>query len=90
MSKIKTIVSIVSLMLITGCATQPPQVDAFAIADITQFNYADVNALSVVGAVDIDNYANMGALDGALVSSVATAVGNNASISVSSPVVESP
>lgn len=59
--------------------------DALVIADLTQFNYADVNALSSVTGVSVDNYANLGVLEGPLVSSVATAVGNNVSITVSSP-----
>ncbi len=56
--------------------------DATLIADLTQFNYADVSATSSVCDVDINNYANLDVLDGPLVSSVATAVGNNVNISV--------
>ncbi len=59
--------------------------DAFAIADITQFNYANVSANSLVSDVSVNNYANLGVLEGPLVNSVATAVGNNVSITVSSP-----
>ncbi len=59
--------------------------DAFVLADLTQFNYADVNATSDVTGISVDNYANLGVLEGPLVNSVATAVGNNASITVSSP-----
>lgn len=61
--------------------------DAFLIADLTQFNYADVTATSGVGLVSVEGYANLGALEGPLVNSVATAVGNNVSISVNSPSV---
>lgn len=61
--------------------------DAFLIADITQFNYANVSASSSVLGVTVNNYTNMGVLEGPLVSSAATAVGNNVSISVSSPEV---
>ncbi len=64
--------------------------DAFAIADLTQFNYANVTANSSVSGIDVDNYANLGILEMPLVNSVATAVGNNASISVSSPVTDLP
>ena len=64
--------------------------DAFAIADITQFNYADVYANSSVSDVSVNNYANLGVLEQPLVNSVATAVGNNVSISVSSPTVDAP
>jgi len=59
--------------------------DAFMIADLTQFNYADVCAHSSVSDIYVNNYANLDVLDIPLVSSVATAIGNNASISVSSP-----
>jgi len=59
--------------------------DALLVADITQFNYADVTASSNVSDVSVNNYANLGVLDGPLVSSVATAVGNNVSITVASP-----
>lgn len=64
--------------------------DAFAIADITQFNFANVGAESFVNDVSVNNYDNLGVLEGPLVKSVATAVGNNVSISVSSPTVEAP
>ena len=62
--------------------------DAFLIADLTQFNYADVTASSTVADIDVNDYSNLGALEGALVSSVATAIGNNVSITVNSPAVE--
>lgn len=64
--------------------------DAFLIADFTQANYADVTASSYVSDISVNNYANLGVLDGPLISSVATAVGNNVDISVSSPDVGSP
>jgi len=60
--------------------TQPG--DAFLMADLTQFNYANGTASSSVTDLNVNNYANLAALDGPLVSSVATAVGNNVSISV--------
>ncbi|MFP4464911.1 MAG: hypothetical protein ACLFP8_06755 [Alphaproteobacteria bacterium] len=60
--------------------------DAFALADLQQFNYADVSAASSVSAIDVNNYANLGVLEGPLVNSVATAVGNNVSVSITSPV----
>jgi hypothetical protein len=60
--------------------TQPG--DAFLVADLTQFNYADVSATSTVDNVQINNYSNLGVLDKPLVNSVATAVGNNVSIKV--------
>jgi len=60
------------------------------IADITQFAYANVSAVSDVCGVEIDNFRNLSpdqtATDSVLgrpiVSSVATAVGNNVSITV--------
>lgn len=61
--------------------------DAFALADITQFNYANVMADSSVSGVDINHYENLGVLEQPLVNSVATAIGNNVSITVSSPAV---
>jgi hypothetical protein len=57
------------------------------IADITQFAYANVSAVSDVGGVIVDNYNSLGEIDRALVSSVATAVGNNVSINVG-PIAE--
>jgi hypothetical protein len=59
--------------------------DAFLVADVTQFSYADVSASSLVQDISVNNYANLGVLEAPLVSSTATAVGNNVSISVSSP-----
>lgn len=79
------------------------QGDAFIIADLTQFNYADVTANSLVADVDINGYTNFGGagfgpcegcLDGvpqtSLIKSVATAVGNNVSITVGKVGVETP
>lgn len=70
--------------------------DAFMVADFTQFNYADTSATALVDNVHIDNYAGFGdagfgncggCVDGLvqtpIVSNVATAVGNNISVSVS-------
>lgn len=70
--------------------------DAFLVADSTQFNYANTSATALVDGVSIDNYTGFGAagfgnaLDELgtqtpVISNVATAVGNNASITVSSP-----
>ncbi|MGB4056682.1 MAG: hypothetical protein WBK77_01200 [Alphaproteobacteria bacterium] len=56
--------------------------DATLIADLTQFNFADTTATSSVSGVSITNYANLDVLDGPIVNSAATAVGNNVSISV--------
>lgn len=71
--------------------------DAFMIADITQVAYADVSATSLVDAVTIEGYSDLGSAGfGAgedqipLVNSVATAVGNNLTIKVNSPGVGTP
>ncbi len=63
------------------------------IADITQFAYANVSAVSNVCDVSLDNYRNLSpntddltaTLGRPIVSSVATAVGNNVSITVGVP-----
>ncbi len=59
--------------------------DAYLLADVNQFAYADLTAMSSVSNVNVNNYTNLGALDRPLVSSVATAVGNNLSITVDAP-----
>lgn len=58
--------------------------DRLFIGDVVQFAYADVSASSTVSNVSLNNYMNLGLLDRPIVSSVATAVGNNKSISVGS------
>jgi hypothetical protein len=59
------------------------------IADITQFAYANVSAVSNVCDVEINEYTNLSpdteVLGRPLVNSVATAVGNNVSITVGVP-----
>lgn len=67
--------------------------DALIMADLTQFSYADVSATSSVTNVAVNDYTNFGAAgfgplgdpQKPLVNSVATAVGNNTSITVSAP-----
>lgn len=70
--------------------------DAFLVADSTQFNYANTTATATVDGVAVDNYTGFGdagfgnALDDVsvqtpVISNTATAVGNNSSITVSSP-----
>lgn len=59
--------------------------DALVIADVTQFGYMNSSATSLVAGVDLNSYTNLGILDRPIVSSVATAVGNNLNINVSSP-----
>lgn len=61
--------------------------NAVMIADVVQFSYADVLATSTVQDVSINSYTNLGVLDRPIVSSVATAVGNNKSINVGTPTV---
>ena len=65
--------------------------DSVLIADIVQFAYADINASSSVSSVSLNNYTNLGLLSGPIVNSVATAVGNNKSITVmTAPIVVAP
>jgi len=72
--------------------------DAFMIADVSQFSYANISATSFVDDVTVDGYsgfgaAGMGPCGGCLedeaqiplINSNATAIGNNFSIKVSSP-----
>ncbi|MBL8780761.1 MAG: hypothetical protein JNL06_07425 [Alphaproteobacteria bacterium] len=62
------------------------------IADITQFAYANVSAVSNVCDVELNEYTNLApdVLGRPIVNSVATAVGNNVSITVGVPTVEAP
>ena len=72
------------------------------IADITQFAYANVTAVSNVCDVSLNDYSNLspnvgedgelvdGKLGRPIVSSTATAVGNNVSITVGVPDVAGP
>ncbi|MGE0669237.1 MAG: hypothetical protein AB7O49_22015 [Sphingomonadales bacterium] len=62
--------------------------DRLLMADVIQVSVADVTATSSVYDVDLYNYTNLGALDRPIVNSVATAVGNNKSISVNAPDVD--
>lgn len=59
--------------------------DGVLVADVTQFGYMDVSATSIVSNVSLNNYNSLGMLDRPIVSSVATAVGNNLSINVGAP-----
>lgn len=59
--------------------------DAVLIGDVTQFAYMDVAAISNVQRVVVTGYTGLGQLDRPLVSSVATAVGNNLNVDVTSP-----
>ena len=64
--------------------------DSLVIADIVQFAFADVTAKSDVTEVSLNGYTNLGSLTSPIVSSVATAVGNNKTITVVAPVVAAP
>jgi len=59
--------------------------DAIFIGDVTQVSVADVSALSEVKNVSLNNYTNLGKIGGPIVNSVATAVGNNLSVTVKAP-----
>ena len=60
--------------------------DSMVMADIVQFAFANSVATSNVSNVSLNNYTGLGLIDGPIISSVATAVGNNKSISVGAPV----
>lgn len=62
--------------------------DAVMMGDVTQVSVANVSALSDVRNVNLNSYTNLGAIDRPIVNSVATAVGNNLSVSVKAPVVD--
>ncbi|MET4700438.1 hypothetical protein ABIE65_003478 [Constrictibacter sp. MBR-5] len=62
--------------------------DAVMMGDVTQVSVANVSALSDVRNVSLNNYTNLGKIGGPVVNSVATAVGNNLSVSVKAPVVD--
>lgn len=62
--------------------------DYIMIGDVTQVSVANVSALSDVRNVSLNNYTNLGKIDRPIVNSVATAVGNNLSVSVKAPVVD--
>ncbi|WP_366653967.1 hypothetical protein [Fodinicurvata sp. EGI_FJ10296] len=57
--------------------------DRLLIGDAVQFSFADTTATSDVSEIYLNNYENLGAIDGPIVNSAATAVGNNKSITVS-------
>lgn len=59
--------------------------DSIMIGDVTQVSVADVTAISSVRDVDLYSYTSLGNLDRPIVNSVATAVGNNLSVSVKAP-----
>jgi hypothetical protein len=61
--------------------------DSLVIADVVQFASANVTAKSTVQDITLQNYTNLGGIDRPIVNSVATAVGNNKSITVLAPVV---
>jgi hypothetical protein len=64
--------------------------DAMLVADVNQFAYADMTAMSNVSDVLVENYTNLGLIDRPLVNSVATSIGNNLSVTVESPLSPTP
>lgn len=62
--------------------------DRLLIGDVVQFSYANTNALSDVRGVYLNSYTNLGELGRPIANSVATAVGNNKSITVSVPSID--
>ena len=75
--------TVIGVFVAKGDAVTPD--DAMLVGDFTQVAYANVNATSNVYDVSLNNYTNLGSLDRPIVSSVATAVGNNLAITVTSP-----
>ncbi len=61
--------------------------DAALIMDAQQWSVAEVRAVSDVRRITLNNYENLGGIDGPIVSSSATAIGNNKSITVNVPSV---
>jgi len=55
------------------------------VANISQSSVMDVAAVSFVKNVSLTNFSNLGALSGPVISSVATAVGNNVNVTVAAP-----
>jgi len=53
-----------------------------AVVNVEQTSYMDVEAKSIVKDIDLKNYKNLGSLTSPVISSVATAVGNNLNVSV--------
>lgn len=64
--------------------------DAVFHGDVTQLAYMEVESTSDVSGVEINNYSGLGSLTRPIVSSVATSVGNNLSVTVSSPGLGTP
>ena len=73
--------------LVSVAATGP---NRLLMGDVTQFAVADVTATSKVHDIELENYINLASstLGRPIVSSVATAVGNNKSITVTAPVIK--
>jgi hypothetical protein len=59
--------------------------NALVMGDVVQFADANVTAKSKVHDVSLNNYTNLGSITRPIVNSVATAVGNNKSITVMTP-----
>jgi hypothetical protein len=64
--------------------------DTSVVANVTQNSYMDVTAKSIVKDIDIDNFKNLGSLTSPVISSVATAVGNNLNVSVTKGITVTP
>lgn len=56
--------------------------DVTAVANVEQNSFMDVKAVSVVKDVELKNYSGLGSLTTPVISSTATAVGNNLNVSV--------
>jgi hypothetical protein len=64
--------------------------DTTVVANVSQDSNMDVTAKSIVKDIDINGFRNLGSLTSPVISSVATAVGNNLNVSVTKGITATP
>jgi len=64
--------------------------DTSVVANVSQNSNMDVTAKSIVKDIDINSFRNLGSLSAPVISSVATAVGNNLNVSVTKGITSTP
>jgi hypothetical protein len=64
--------------------------DTTVVANVSQDSNMDVTAKSIVKDIDINGFRNLGSLTSPVISSVATAVGNNLNVSVTKGITPTP
>jgi hypothetical protein len=64
--------------------------DTSVVANVSQNSNMDVTAKSIVKDIDINSFRNLGSLSTPVISSVATAVGNNLNVSVTKGITSTP